>query len=167
MCCRWGFVVGGGWYCNDETSGWPLLLLIALDDDCIVDGSAMGRQLGLNDATSFQINWRKVGRFNFCGPFSNEKSNVERETGSSWGLCNVTKNECSNADCTEMRRSGWICNILLKASKALLGVPGKVDEKLLGVLLGNFFINRFALSDVTKSKSSSGSFPNFSEMMES
>lgn len=64
-----------------------------------------------------------------------------------------------------MRLRGWIDNIFLITSRAFEGVPGNWELRGAGGSFGSFRMNRFAFSEVTKSRSASDSFPSFFEMM--
>ena len=64
-----------------------------------------------------------------------------------------------------MRRLGCICNIFESKSIAVGGAFGNCLLRGTGILFESFLMKRFAFSDVTKSRSCSGSFPSLSEII--
>lgn len=74
-------------------------------------------------------------------------------------------NGCESACPTSIRRRGWICSIFRIKSSASGGTFGNWTLSGVGGLLGSLRMKRLALSDVTKSRSASESFPSFSQMI--
>ena len=120
---------------------------------------ATGKHDGRNELTSRQINSLSLNLSSFS--LSKVKSNGRFATGSSCGLWSWEKNGWARACSTVKRLRGCICSKLRRRSNAGRGVPGNWRESGGDGASGSFRKNRLALSDVTKSRCSSGSFPSF------
>ena len=116
-----------------------------------------GRQEGRKSPTSFQMSSFNRTRCNFSS--SKLKSKGRSHLGSSSSWCSCAMKGCFNAPSTVIRFRGLIWSIRASKSKQSGDALGNCLLRGTTGLLGSLRMKRSAFSDVTKSRSSSGSFP--------